>query len=144
MIRFGCLLTSHSEANLPLKPRPNFQTILKPLTDGLNQVIRNHQNSPGSPPVGPGKRERTVLERQVRESMNGRPPSDSAFISLRNDLCGLYFTNRGTYLHKYYHRLRATRGLSATDLVILNHGQVTRTTPEQAPLSQLPLQWEDV
>ncbi|GFT13463.1 hypothetical protein TNCV_2515121 [Trichonephila clavipes] len=25
---------------------------------------------------------------------------------------------------------RSTRGLSATDLVILNHGQVTRTTPE--------------
>ncbi|GFV53493.1 hypothetical protein TNCV_4746411 [Trichonephila clavipes] len=30
---------------------------------------------------------------------------------------------------------RATRGLLATDHVILNHGQVTWTTPELAPLS---------
>ncbi|GFV77003.1 hypothetical protein TNCV_690731 [Trichonephila clavipes] len=29
----------------------------------------------------------------------------------------------------------ATRGLLATDHVILNHGQVTRTTPELAPPS---------
>ncbi|GFX41269.1 hypothetical protein TNCV_2219671 [Trichonephila clavipes] len=29
----------------------------------------------------------------------------------------------------------ATRGFLATDLVILNHGQVTRTTPELATLS---------
>ncbi|GFW74032.1 hypothetical protein TNCV_545561 [Trichonephila clavipes] len=29
----------------------------------------------------------------------------------------------------------ATRGLLATDLVILNHGQVTRMTPELAPTS---------
>ncbi|GFV19490.1 hypothetical protein TNCV_3664221 [Trichonephila clavipes] len=29
----------------------------------------------------------------------------------------------------------ATRGLWATDLVILNHGQVTRMTPELAPQS---------
>ncbi|GFU87931.1 hypothetical protein TNCV_1335011 [Trichonephila clavipes] len=29
----------------------------------------------------------------------------------------------------------ATRGLLMTDLVILNHGQVTRTTPEMAPPS---------
>ncbi|GFS90496.1 hypothetical protein TNCV_4097011 [Trichonephila clavipes] len=33
---------------------------------------------------------------------------------------------------------RPTRGLFTTDLVILNHGQVTRTTPELAPLSLLP------
>ncbi|GFU51604.1 hypothetical protein TNCV_82341 [Trichonephila clavipes] len=31
----------------------------------------------------------------------------------------------------------ATRGHLATDLVILNHGQVTRTTPELAPLPPL-------
>ncbi|GFX46622.1 hypothetical protein TNCV_4550611 [Trichonephila clavipes] len=29
----------------------------------------------------------------------------------------------------------ATRGLLMTDLVILNHGQMTGTTPELAPLS---------
>ncbi|GFY04613.1 hypothetical protein TNCV_4416961 [Trichonephila clavipes] len=29
----------------------------------------------------------------------------------------------------------ATQGLLATDLVILNHGQITRTTPELAPPS---------
>ncbi|GFW72993.1 hypothetical protein TNCV_831161 [Trichonephila clavipes] len=32
-------------------------------------------------------------------------------------------------------RCRATRGLLATDHVILNHGQVTWTTPELAPPS---------
>ncbi|GFV30585.1 uncharacterized protein TNCV_4222361 [Trichonephila clavipes] len=39
-----------------------------------------------------------------------------------------------------------TRGLLATDHVILNHGQVTWTTPELAPplLTTTPHQWEDV
>ncbi|GFU91501.1 hypothetical protein TNCV_2542691 [Trichonephila clavipes] len=32
-------------------------------------------------------------------------------------------------------RGNATRGLLATDLVILNHGQVTKTTPKLAPSS---------
>ncbi|GFY18602.1 transposable element Tcb2 transposase [Trichonephila clavipes] len=32
-----------------------------------------------------------------------------------------------------YQRLKSTRGLLATDQVILNHGQVTWTTPEMAP-----------
>ncbi|GFT65490.1 uncharacterized protein TNCV_583551 [Trichonephila clavipes] len=41
---------------------------------------------------------------------------------------------------------RATRGLLATDHVILNHGQVTWTTPELAPplLTTTPHQREDV
>ncbi|GFX90378.1 uncharacterized protein TNCV_5067651 [Trichonephila clavipes] len=40
----------------------------------------------------------------------------------------------------------ATRGLLATDHVILNHGQVTGTTPELAPplLTTTPHQREDV
>ncbi|GFX55507.1 hypothetical protein TNCV_267951 [Trichonephila clavipes] len=40
----------------------------------------------------------------------------------------------------------ATRGLLATDHVILNHGQVTWTTPELAPplLTTTPRQREDV
>ncbi|GFW57428.1 uncharacterized protein TNCV_543411 [Trichonephila clavipes] len=40
----------------------------------------------------------------------------------------------------------ATRGLLATDHVILNHGQVTWTTPELAPplLTTTPHQREDV
>ncbi|GFX70877.1 retrovirus-related Pol polyprotein from transposon TNT 1-94 [Trichonephila clavipes] len=40
----------------------------------------------------------------------------------------------------------ATRGLLATDHVILNHGQLTWTTPELAPplLTTPPHQWEDV
>ncbi|GFW97474.1 uncharacterized protein TNCV_4991501 [Trichonephila clavipes] len=43
-------------------------------------------------------------------------------------------------------RLMATRGLLATDHVILNHGQVTWTTPELAPplLTSTPHQREDV
>ncbi|GFW51011.1 uncharacterized protein TNCV_3592931 [Trichonephila clavipes] len=43
-------------------------------------------------------------------------------------------------------KLRATRGLLATDHVILNHGQVTWTTPELAPplLTTTPHQREDV
>ncbi|GFS53954.1 DDE_3 domain-containing protein [Trichonephila clavipes] len=36
---------------------------------------------------------------------------------------------------RYRKRNRATRGLLAKDLVILNHGQVTRTKPELAPPS---------
>ncbi|GFS64683.1 uncharacterized protein TNCV_4684801 [Trichonephila clavipes] len=41
---------------------------------------------------------------------------------------------------------KATRGLLATDHVILNHGQVTWTTPELAPplLTTTPPQREDV
>ncbi|GFU82039.1 uncharacterized protein TNCV_517191 [Trichonephila clavipes] len=40
----------------------------------------------------------------------------------------------------------STRGLLATDHVILNHGQVTWTTPELAPplLTTTPHQWEDI
>ncbi|GFU11764.1 uncharacterized protein TNCV_4969601 [Trichonephila clavipes] len=40
----------------------------------------------------------------------------------------------------------ATRGRLATDHVILNHGQMTWTTPELAPplLTTTPHQWEDV
>ncbi|GFX80594.1 uncharacterized protein TNCV_498621 [Trichonephila clavipes] len=43
-------------------------------------------------------------------------------------------------------KLRATRGLLAKDHVILNHGQVTWTTPKLAPplLTPTPHQWEDV
>ncbi|GFY02495.1 uncharacterized protein TNCV_3503761 [Trichonephila clavipes] len=45
-----------------------------------------------------------------------------------------------------YHGSDATRGLLATDHVILNHGQVTWTTPELAPplLTTTPYQREDV
>ncbi|GFT98098.1 uncharacterized protein TNCV_789181 [Trichonephila clavipes] len=32
----------------------------------------------------------------------------------------------------------STRGLLATDLVVLNHGKLTKTTPELVPLSLLP------
>ncbi|GFX68157.1 hypothetical protein TNCV_4439801 [Trichonephila clavipes] len=34
-------------------------------------------------------------------------------------------------------RFKATRGLLATVLVVLNHGQVTRKAPEMVPLSEL-------
>ncbi|GFU78983.1 hypothetical protein TNCV_308241 [Trichonephila clavipes] len=37
-----------------------------------------------------------------------------------------------------------TPGLLATDLIILNHGEVTRTTPELPLLTSTPHQWEDV
>ncbi|GFV14192.1 uncharacterized protein TNCV_526661 [Trichonephila clavipes] len=41
--------------------------------------------------------------------------------------------------------IETTRGLLATDHVIVNHGQVTWTTPELAPLlATTPHQWEDV
>ncbi|GFV13236.1 uncharacterized protein TNCV_3655561 [Trichonephila clavipes] len=45
-----------------------------------------------------------------------------------------------------HHRSWPTRGLLATDHVILNHGQVTWTTPELAPplLTTTPHQREDV
>ncbi|GFX12964.1 uncharacterized protein TNCV_3659601 [Trichonephila clavipes] len=45
-----------------------------------------------------------------------------------------------------YMKTRTTRGLLATDHVILNHGQVTWTTPELAPplLTTTPHQREDV
>ncbi|GFW74949.1 uncharacterized protein TNCV_2678171 [Trichonephila clavipes] len=43
-------------------------------------------------------------------------------------------------------KIGATRGLLATDHVILNHGQVTWTTSELAPplLTTTPHHWEDV
>ncbi|GFW21720.1 uncharacterized protein TNCV_2529191 [Trichonephila clavipes] len=46
----------------------------------------------------------------------------------------------------YRKNLEPTRGLLATDHVILNHGQVTWTTPELAPplLTTTPHQREDV
>ncbi|GFW43729.1 uncharacterized protein TNCV_4770781 [Trichonephila clavipes] len=45
-----------------------------------------------------------------------------------------------------YELMTATRGLLATNQVILNHGQVTWTTPELAPLllTTTPHQQEDV
>ncbi|GFX43864.1 uncharacterized protein TNCV_4111431 [Trichonephila clavipes] len=51
----------------------------------------------------------------------------------------------GSTMH-YHSILFATRGLLATDYVILNHGQVTWTTPELAPplLTTTPHQREDV
>ncbi|GFX58322.1 uncharacterized protein TNCV_205091 [Trichonephila clavipes] len=51
----------------------------------------------------------------------------------------------GSTIH-FHSILLATRGLLATDHVILNHGQVTWTTPELAPplLTTPPHQREDV
>ncbi|GFV28645.1 uncharacterized protein TNCV_3985951 [Trichonephila clavipes] len=47
---------------------------------------------------------------------------------------------------EFLRRVVPTRGLLATDHVILNHGQVTWTTPELAPplLTTTPHQQEDV
>ncbi|GFV00474.1 uncharacterized protein TNCV_3644521 [Trichonephila clavipes] len=44
-----------------------------------------------------------------------------------------------------YRIVADTRGFLATDHVVLNHGQVTWTTPELAPplLTTTPHQWED-
>ncbi|GFW36036.1 uncharacterized protein TNCV_4929001 [Trichonephila clavipes] len=51
-----------------------------------------------------------------------------------------------TFKRFFNRRGKATRGLLATDHVILNHGQVTWTTPELAPplLTTTPHQREDV
>ncbi|GFU15724.1 uncharacterized protein TNCV_2367031 [Trichonephila clavipes] len=51
-----------------------------------------------------------------------------------------------THLLTRHLQRRTTRGLLATDHVILNHGQVTWTTPELAPplLTTTPHQREDV
>ncbi|GFU87477.1 transposable element Tcb1 transposase [Trichonephila clavipes] len=59
-------------------------------------------------------------------------------LSARRPLLGLPLTQN--------HRRLPTRGLLATDHVILNHGQVTWTTPELAPplLTTTPHQQEDV
>ncbi|GFW27155.1 uncharacterized protein TNCV_93811 [Trichonephila clavipes] len=48
--------------------------------------------------------------------------------------------------HRMLSNTYATRGLLATDHVILNNGQVTWTPPDLAPplLTTTPLQWEDV
>ncbi|GFU79199.1 uncharacterized protein TNCV_2137221 [Trichonephila clavipes] len=61
----------------------------------------------------------------------------------------LYHTQTNSFLNLHIVEdipLEATRGLLATDHVILNHGQVTWTTPELAPplLTTTPHQWEDV
>ncbi|GFV12449.1 uncharacterized protein TNCV_1792281 [Trichonephila clavipes] len=55
-------------------------------------------------------------------------------------MCGVATTVKALLSHE------ATRGLLATNHVILNHGQVTWTTPELAPplLTTTPHQQEDV
>ncbi|GFS57178.1 uncharacterized protein TNCV_4239241 [Trichonephila clavipes] len=67
-----------------------------------------------------------------------RRKKDSGF-RYPHDLAGV-----GRYLS--HCSCKATRGLLATDHVILNHGQVTWTTPELAPplLTTTPHQREDV
>ncbi|GFV82498.1 uncharacterized protein TNCV_3982881 [Trichonephila clavipes] len=52
----------------------------------------------------------------------------------------------GSFVTQNYSRSQTTRGLLATDHIILNHGQVTWTTPELAPplLTTTPHQRKDI
>ncbi|GFV33964.1 uncharacterized protein TNCV_2613621 [Trichonephila clavipes] len=68
----------------------------------------------------------------------------------RYELCSALKTRvlsvKQNFLRISQNKTYATRGLLATDHVILNHGQVTWTTPEPAPplLTTTPHQLEDV
>ncbi|GFT49226.1 uncharacterized protein TNCV_4582391 [Trichonephila clavipes] len=66
---------------------------------------------------------KTEYYRNTRFSETNLPPTYESSKSLRS--CSPN--------HKTTGRATATRGLLATDHVILNHGQVTWTTPELAP-----------
>ncbi|GFX77980.1 hypothetical protein TNCV_909971 [Trichonephila clavipes] len=64
----------------------------------------------------------TQTDRKHCECMSAKPEADGSYLSTRAvGICELHPS--------------ATRGLLATDHVILNHGQVTWTTPELAPPS---------
>ncbi|GFU79922.1 uncharacterized protein TNCV_578021 [Trichonephila clavipes] len=70
-------------------------------------------------------------------------PTCQAFNGLRPRVCDYYLSA----ITPFFVMLdNATRGLLVTDHVILNHGQVTWTTPELAPplLTTTPHQREDV
>ncbi|GFV82935.1 uncharacterized protein TNCV_1179551 [Trichonephila clavipes] len=82
-----------------------------------------------------------------------RPGSGAADQILRNySFCDKYMGKEQQYFtvmeiaYKISKAVIPTRGLLATDHVILNHGQVTWTTPELAPplLTTTPHQREDV
>ncbi|GFV49008.1 uncharacterized protein TNCV_5064921 [Trichonephila clavipes] len=76
------------------------------------------------------------VQRRVRTERNVDPPSLKSIHQWE-----ITFKETGTLVSQ-----TATRGLLATDHVILNHGQVTWTTPELAPplLTTTPHQREDV
>ncbi|GFX04356.1 uncharacterized protein TNCV_3975041 [Trichonephila clavipes] len=77
-------------------------------------------------------------------------PEKALSVKLYNQNCESVSPASQSYHHKKgvkdLTHIAATRGLLATDLVILNHGQVTWTTPELAPplLTTTPHQREDV
>ncbi|GFX21656.1 uncharacterized protein TNCV_1400701 [Trichonephila clavipes] len=81
-------------------------------------------------------------------SRNGTEPNISQVCENQNkDAPGrLCSTDKSHHILLILRRQETTRGLLATDHVILNHGQVTWTTPELAPplLTTTPHQREDV
>ncbi|GFW13578.1 uncharacterized protein TNCV_1210441 [Trichonephila clavipes] len=100
----------------------------------------------GSKLRGPSPKAPRVAEQcDVNIKSNQIPPNAMLVFDVKitvlevlKPLSARSFTNSGLTI--------ATRGLLATDHVILNHGQVTWTTPELAPplLTTTPHQREDV
>ncbi|GFY20019.1 hypothetical protein TNCV_2147121 [Trichonephila clavipes] len=85
------------------------------------------------------KRSKNTLKNHSKEQrILDSPTSISTYIIKKiSTNIGHDSINFDQYVPYGYVRERgsATRGLLVTDLVILNHGQVTRTIPELAPLS---------
>ncbi|GFW74095.1 uncharacterized protein TNCV_4176411 [Trichonephila clavipes] len=70
----------------------------------------------------------------------------SNYVQQQGDKCGgLLWPDAYTKVAYSLHLFESTRGLMATDHVILNHGQVMWTTPEQPHLlTTTPLQGLDI
>ncbi|GFV98213.1 uncharacterized protein TNCV_4449701 [Trichonephila clavipes] len=87
-------------------------------------------------------------DQQVLNKLHSIHPSTSHWAALPVRRHDVHLTRLRIGHTRFTHRhlLLATRGLLATDHVILNHGQVTWTTPELAPplLTTTPYQREDV
>ncbi|GFT56793.1 uncharacterized protein TNCV_1268851 [Trichonephila clavipes] len=83
----------------------------------------------------------TALPQGYIESLFDSVPRRVAVVIANNGSCTNYL-----FCHHSHITRGSTRGLLATDHVILNHGQVTWTTPELAPplLTTTPRQRENV
>ncbi|GFU46918.1 hypothetical protein TNCV_3790031 [Trichonephila clavipes] len=84
-----------------------------------------------STPVAVDHSAANCLEEAVRSTMRSRCRS-SRVAGIDRHASQVSIVTRRRYRSS---RVAATRGLLATDHVILNHGQVTWTTPELAPPS---------
>ncbi|GFT56684.1 hypothetical protein TNCV_1268351 [Trichonephila clavipes] len=94
-----------------------------------------HRHSMKSPT--PTKIKNTNLVNKEMDCQSCRPPDEIPSCSSSRQGWRRRFRSAGIIANQnpQWKEILATRGLLATDHVILNHGQVTWTTPELAPPS---------